>query len=78
MKAVFEAMPRDLQQTMLSAPRRAELLNSLHSPPAVPLPGRTLRRVPASQHGGSPVASPAMLKQSSTDLSGLGPSAAPE
>jgi hypothetical protein len=27
--AVFEAMPRDLQQTMLSAPRRADLLHSL-------------------------------------------------
>jgi hypothetical protein len=29
MVRVFEAMPRDLQQTMLSAPRRADLLHSL-------------------------------------------------
>jgi hypothetical protein len=34
--AVFEAMPRDLQQTMLSAPRRADLLHSLGAHTKVP------------------------------------------
>ena len=35
---LFEAMPRDLQQTMLSAPRRASMLQNLrvHSKVAVP------------------------------------------
>lgn len=28
---VFEAMPRDLQQTMLSAPRRAAMLHTLRT-----------------------------------------------
>ena len=41
---LFEAMPRDLQQTMLSAPRRASMLQNLrvHSKvaiPGMPVPG---------------------------------------
>ena len=44
---LFEAMPRDLQQTMLSAPRRASMLQNLrvHSKvaiPGMPVPVRSL------------------------------------
>ena len=36
---LFEAMPRDLQQTMLSAPRRASMLQSLRVQSKVAVPG---------------------------------------
>ena len=41
--AVYEAMPRDLQQTMLSSPARAALLQSL-SDPGNRVPGQPSRR----------------------------------
>ena len=36
---LFEAMPRDLQQTMLSAPRRASMLQNLRVHSKVAIPG---------------------------------------
>ena len=37
--SLFEAMPRDLQQTMLSAPRRASMLQNLRVQSKVAIPG---------------------------------------
>lgn len=51
LKSVFEAMPRDLQQTMLSAPRRAALLHSLHVQSKLRIPGQPLRAPSATALG---------------------------
>ena len=47
---LFEAMPRDLQQTMLSAPRRASMLQSLRVQSKVAVPGMPIpvRLVPCA------------------------------